>query len=147
MGNLEIFNQKRMGRCSDIARQIVEKWVPTRIVQYVARATQKLDGMTIDDLRTQYFAVGADADRATEVPFLDMLVIFSLAHQQMEAIANSPDKDHVRMEIAVTTDWPDEDAVRLLSRLQIETPFDEGKFLRLEEKRQSDSDEEDDPQT
>lgn len=147
MGTAETFNQNRMNRCAGIAKQIINKTIKAQEVRYVARATQKVGGMTLDELRMQYFGVGPDRNNLVDVPFIDMLVIFSIVMQQLEDHSKSRGKKEFTSSMQVTTDWPDEAAARLLSQIVIQTPFDEGKVLRVEEVSQDEAAEEDDPQT
>ena len=110
----------------------MDNWHKTNAFTYTVRATDPIEGITFDELRKRYFAIGIGED-LTEIPFIDMLVVFSMIEQEAKAIKNRPDKKAKRGEIKyqVTTDYSDEDAARLLSAIQIETPFDTGKYLRI----------------
>jgi len=130
MATSEVFNQKRMDRCLNIQQAIMDRWRKSDGFRYIARATQSLDGMTLDDLRKQYFAVGCDENDLVEIPFLDMLVIFDLIRQTFVGLKNRTDES-ATLKLQVTTDFSDRDAVILLSSIEIETPFDTGKYLRL----------------
>jgi hypothetical protein len=144
----EIFNQSRMDRCAKIQRAIMEDWRKTNSFNYTVRATQSVYGISLDELRTHYFSVGV-GDDLTELPFTDMLVVFSMIEQECAALTNRPNKPETDFTIRymVTTDWPDEEAVRLRSRMRIETPFDTGKCLRIEATPQPPLGSEDGPQT
>jgi hypothetical protein len=50
-------------------------WQKSSAFQYVARATQPIEGMPVEDLRKQYFLVGI-GDQLSEIPFIDMLVVY-----------------------------------------------------------------------
>ena len=64
----EIFSQWRMERCAGIQRAILENWQKSTGSPYTVRATESVAGLTLTELRLQYFAVGA-ADHLTEIPF------------------------------------------------------------------------------
>ncbi len=128
----ETFNQQRMDRCMAIAHALLENWRKTNSFTYTVRATQALHGLTLDDLRTHYFAVGV-GDNLTDLPFTDLLVVFSIIQQETVAVRNRPDKIAKKFQVSyqITTNWPDEEAARLLSQIRIETPFDPKPYLRL----------------
>lgn len=148
----ETFNQRRMERCLKIANAIVDNWQRTNSFTYTVRATQPIEGVGLDELRTHYFAVGV-GDNLTELPFTDLLVVFSMIEQQTAALRDAlkkrpnKSKKDFRIRYKVTTDWPDEEAIRLLSQIQIQMPDGTGRLLRFEEKRHPPPDSEDDPQT
>src|SRR5581483_11270938 len=123
----ETFNQKRMDRCLRIATAITENWRKTNSFTYTVRATQAVHGLSLDDLRTHYFAVVVGGD-LTDLPFVDLLVVFSIIEQEAAALRTRTDKTakNFKLSFQITTDWPDEEAVRLLSRIRIETPHDPG---------------------
>ena len=85
METREIFNQSRMERCAAIQRAILENWQKTTGLPYTVRATDKVAGLSLPELRLQYFAVGAGED-LTEIPFHDMLVVFVLLEQTTAAM-------------------------------------------------------------
>ena len=47
MSTREIFNQARIDRCLEIERSIMYAWQKSNAFQYVARATQPIEGMPI----------------------------------------------------------------------------------------------------
>ena len=129
----EAFNQARMDRCSRIQQLILENWQRTRVLEYVVRATESVADLSLAELRLQYFSVGVGSD-LTDLPFTDLLVVFSMIAQTAAAmrakVANNERDGTFRL--SITTDFSDTDAVRLLSQLKIETPFDEAAFLKIE---------------
>lgn len=122
-----------MNRCSRIHQLILENWQRTRALEYVVRATESVAGMSISELRLQYFAVGVGSE-LTDVPFTDLLVVFSMISQTVAAmrakVANN--ETDGRFRFAITTDFSDADVVTLLSQIKIETPFDVDIFLKIE---------------
>lgn len=75
-------NDHRMERCFRIKEAIMERR-RTKSFIFVVRATERLSGLNGADLSKQYFSVGV-GDNLTEVPFLDVLVIFSIVKQTVE---------------------------------------------------------------
>ncbi len=127
----ERFSEKRFQKCMDIRTAIMKNWETTNSLSYIVRATDSVHGISLDELRKRYFAVGVN-DNLTEIPFIDLLVVFSMIEQELEAIrerekSSGPSK----IKYQVSTHWPDEEAVQILSNVVIETPFDEGKNLRI----------------
>ena len=67
-----------------------------------------------------------------------MLVVFSMIEQQCVAVErrkNDPNAKTERdftIQYEISTGFSDEEAVRLLSGIRIETPFDQGQFLRIQ---------------
>ena len=137
MDKSEIFSESRMDRCSQIQRSIIDSWQRTNSFSYIVRATESLEGMDLDDLRKQYFSVGVE-DQLQDIPFHDMLVVFSMIEQELAALeeyrqqSGGKPEPHFRIEYQISTDFPDEEAVRFLSGIRIETPFDRGKLLRIQ---------------
>lgn len=154
----EIFNQDRMNRCLKIQREIMENWVRTNRFDYTVRATQSVDGLTLDGLNNHYFTVGV-GDKLQDVPFLDLLIIFELIRQQnlrkQEVDAKTkwlkskgkPVPKRMTRQLAIKTQFSDEEVAGLLAGLRIETPFDKSKLLRVVAVRQEDPGATDDPQT
>jgi len=133
MDDSEVFNQKRMDRCAVIQQSIMTNWQRTNSFTYTCRATDSVHGLSLGELRTRYFAVGVE-DEVTEIPFHDMLVVFSMIDQECKALKNRVDKTATDFQIhyEITTHFPDPEAARLLSEIRIETPFDPGKVLRMQ---------------
>lgn len=129
----ESFNQARMNRCSSIHQSILENWQRTTVLDYTVRTTEPVEGLSLAELRRQYFSVGVGAD-LTDLPFTDMLVVFSMIAQAIAAlkakVAAQERKGTIRF--SITTDFSDDDALALLSQMRIETPFDTTKFLNIE---------------
>lgn len=138
----EVFSQARMNRCMKIYRLIADNWLKKTRCEYVLKATEPVHNLSLDELRTKYFEVGIEGD-TQQVPLIDVLVTFSMleqeaiARRELKESGKKPSKFSVNME--VTTDWPDDAAVRLLSQLSISTPFDPGEFLHIVEKKKPDS--------
>lgn len=124
MGTREIFNQQRMERCAAIQRAILENWQKTSTSPYTVRATESVAGLSLAELRLQYFAVGAGEELA-EIPFHDMLVVFVMIEQTTAAMRKL-DRNATAgtIEFKISTVFPDEEALRLLAKIRIETPFD-----------------------
>lgn len=126
----EIFSQWRMERCAGIQRAILENWQKSTGSPYTVRATESVAGLTLTELRLQYFAVGA-ADHLTEIPFHDMLVVFVMLEQTTAAMRkldkNAPAST---IEFKFNTVFPDDEVRRLLSKIRIETPFDSEPHFR-----------------
>jgi hypothetical protein len=138
----EVFSQARMNRCMKIYRLIADNWRVKNRFEYVVKATEAVHKLSLNELRTKYFEVGIEGE-TQQVPLIDVLVIFSMIEQEsiamreLEESGKKPSKFSVNLE--VTTDWPDDAAVRLLSQLSISTPFDPGEFLRIVAKKKPDS--------
>src|SRR4051794_37238807 len=81
----EEFNQARMNRCSRIHQLIVENWLRTKSLDYVVRAREPVAGLVLSELRLQYFSVGVGED-LTDIPFTDLLVVFSMIAQTAAAM-------------------------------------------------------------
>ena len=129
----EEFSQGRMNRCSRIHQLILENWQRTKVLEYVVRAREPIAGLSVSELRLQYFSVGVGND-LTDLPFTDMLVVFSMIAQTaaiMRARVANNERDG-RFRLSINTDFSDAEAVRLLSQMKIETPFDTHEFLKLE---------------
>ena len=137
MSTSEIFSQDRMNRCAEIQHAIMTNWQQTNSFNYVVRATESVAGIELSELRKHYFTVGV-GDNLRDIPFHDMLVVFSTIEQQCAALEkrkndpNAKNEQEFTIKYQISTDFPDEEAARLLSGIQIETPFDDGKFLRIQ---------------
>ncbi|MES1213488.1 MAG: hypothetical protein ABUL64_02790 [Singulisphaera sp.] len=137
MSDVEIFSKARMDRCATIHRTIMENWRATDSFAYVVRATDSVSGISLNELRTRYFAVGV-GEFVWEVPFHDMLVVFSMIEQECKELkkwhersaSDRPENFTIRYEIS--TSFPDNEVVRLLRGVRVETPFDAHKFLRIQ---------------
>jgi len=84
------------------------------------------------------------------MPFADMLVVFSVLEQEHMALQQrrgAPVGKEFTLSLKISTDFPDEEAARLLSGIRIETPFDKGKLLRLQAAERPLDEAGDDPQT
>ncbi len=132
MSDGEHFNQKRMDKCMKVAGVIIDNFLATKNFTYTIRATHATNGLSLGDLRKQYFSVGVGND-LTELPFVDTLVVFSFVEQQVQGLlAQSPKTGaNFKVQVRITTLWPDEEAAKLISRMRIETPFDPYRFLQV----------------
>src|SRR5688500_10668331 len=128
----ETFSPQRMQRCADIAHKIIAHWEATNTFTYVVRATDSVDGIDLAELRKRNFAVGVGDDLAV-VPLSDVLVIISIIEKQAAAMkaVKVPPLTSLSIPVQVASDFSDEEAVRLLSQIRIETPFDKGPVLRF----------------
>ncbi len=63
----------------------MDAWRINNSFQYIVRATESVDGLALADLRKHYFAVGI-GNHLTEIPFHDMLVVFSMIEQEVAAL-------------------------------------------------------------
>ncbi len=132
--NSEVFSKDRMRRCTEIQRRIMDAWQATNSLRYVVRATEPVVGLELSDLRNQYFAVGTEGN-VTEIPFHDMLVVFSLIEQEAAALKardRTPGETEFKVSFRISTSFTDEEAARMLSWIRIESPHDGGGFLRVE---------------
>ena len=131
----EIFSQWRMERCARIQRAILDNWQksassPSVISPYTVRATDRLAGLSLSELRLQYFAVGA-GDELTDLPFHDMLVVFVMLEQTTAAMRRlDRNTSDGTIEFRFDTVFPDQEVLRLLSKIRIETPFDPDPYLK-----------------
>ena len=127
---VEEFNQSRMNRCVRIQQAILENWQRTTVFSYVVRATESIAGLSLDELRLQYFTVGV-GDDLTDLPFTDTLVVFSMLSQSIAALKArvAAKEKEGRIRLSITTNFPDEVDTEMLSQMKIQTPFDEAKFL------------------
>lgn len=124
---MEIFNQQRMDRCMEIARLIVDSFQQTNTIDYIVRTNKDLNGMSVLDLRGEYFTIEVGQE-LYEVPFTDLLVIVSIIEERGKAMrahldGNKPSGD---LTFEITEDWPDEEAACLFSRILIRAPGHEG---------------------
>lgn len=137
MSTSETFSQDRMDRCAEIQHSIMTNWQKTNSFTYVVRATESVAGIDLAELRKHYFTVGV-GDNLRDIPFHDMLVVFSLIEQQCAAMEkhkndpNAKNKKEFTIKYTISTAFHNKEAVRLLSGIQIETPFDDRKFLRIQ---------------
>lgn len=124
----------------------MDNWRQTKKFAYIVRVTESIDGESLAELRKKYFTVGI-AGRTEDIPFLDLLVVFSLIEQEY-AVLRDPryqSKKNFKVNYQVITDWPDEQAVRLLSGIQIQT-HEQDRFLRIVATGKPTVDTPDDPQ-
>jgi hypothetical protein len=128
----DIFTQERMQRCADIAMKILFNWQRTNSLAYTVRATDSVAGISLPELRKRTFSVGV-GDDLTDLPLNDVLAVFSILQKQYAALkqhTNAP-PGNFTISVQMSGDWSDEEAAQLLSQLQIETPFDADKHLRI----------------
>jgi hypothetical protein len=131
MNTFEVFNQQRIDRCLRIQRLIMDNWRKTNSFQYVVRVTDSVEGASLSELRKKYFTVGVPGT-TEDIPFIDLLVIFSLIEQEHAVMKDPQYRNQKKFSVnyKVTTDWPDDEAVRLLAGIQIQT-HNRDKFLRI----------------
>lgn len=133
---VETFNPEIAHRCVTIAMEIFNNWRKTSKLDYIARATAPIHGIQLTDLKSHYFTVGV-GEKTTDVPFVDMLAIFTFIAEQNEALRKKmtePSAKHgkgFKPTIQVTSVFSDDDAVALLSTMRIETPHDPHPVLRV----------------
>lgn len=139
----EIFSQQRMDRCVKIEQAIMANWQKTKSLAYTVRCTDSVEGISLGEFRKRYFTVGVGT-ALTDIPFIDLLVVFSLLEQQVADLkaemARQKKKGARNKEFSVrsriSTSYTDEEAVRILSQIRIETPHDKTKYLRIVEKQE-----------
>ena len=85
MSDTEVFSQDRMNRCAEIQRAIMTNWLETNSFDYVVRATERVSGIDLSELRKHYFSVGIGND-VRDIPFHDMLVVFSTIEHECAAL-------------------------------------------------------------
>lgn len=128
----EIFSQKRMDRCADIFLEIQNATVRSGKWDYSFKATGPVSGLTFDEFRKQYLLVGT-TKKQREIPLLDAIVVWSMIkqeHKRAMMLRKRPQED-----FKVKTSWTDDELAVVLSEMQIATPFDDGKVLRIAVKK------------
>lgn len=119
--------------CGDIAQKIIFNWQQTGSLSYVLRATDSVHGLQLAELRQRRFLLGLTEQDLVELPVNDVLMVFALVEGQVQALAhfqgNLPPS--FRTSVPAGEDLSEEQASRILAQLRIETPHDEGKFLRV----------------
>ncbi len=130
----EVFNQKRIDRCTEIQRSIMDNWQKTNSFFYIVRATDSVEGCTLDELRKKYFAVGISEDNLQEIPFTDLLVIFLMIIQENAELEKRKGKNEKEFKISyhITTEFTDSQAIQVLSDVVIQTPFDACETLSIQ---------------
>jgi hypothetical protein len=119
MDTTEGFDQKRLERCIEIHKAIWENWQKTRHLAYTVRATQRLKGLSLDELQKQPFVVGV-GEKLEEIPFFDMLMVLSM----IEQTGNALDRKSGELNMSYPRSFTDAEAARLLLAFPIETPLD-----------------------
>jgi hypothetical protein len=124
-------DQQRMERCAAIASKVIANWEATNNFQYTLRATDSIAGLDLTELRKRTFKLGAGED-LTEVSLSDVLTVFALLEQQGAAIQQlrSQPQGNYTVTVQVPPEFSDVEAVRILSQLRIETPFDSGEVTQ-----------------
>jgi hypothetical protein len=109
----------------------MDNWRKTNSLQYIVRVIDSVDIASLGELRKKYFTVGIPGN-TEDIPFIDLLVVFSLIEQESAAMKDPQyrNKKNFTVNYQVTTDWPDEQAVRLLSGMQVQS-HEKDKFLRI----------------
>jgi hypothetical protein len=117
MDTKDIFDQKRLERCIAIHQAIWKNWQETRHLAYTVRATQRLKGLSLEELQKQAFAVGL-GDKLEEIPFFDMLMVLSMIEQTCLALESKSGVVNMNYPRSFT----DAEAARLILGFKIETP-------------------------
>ena len=129
MSTSEVFNHKRMERSIGIAKLIVNNCMKEKTYgAYAIYATESVANDSFDELRKRYFSIGIPWDM-TEIPFMDLLVVLSIVDQLFTQ--NKAGIVAVDAKLERISHFSVEEAVRLLSSFNIETPFDDGTYLRF----------------
>ena len=126
----ESFSQSRMDRCIRIQQEILSNWQKTTVLDCTIRATESIAGLSLSDMRRQYFSIGVGSE-LTDLPFTDVLVVYSMIVQAVAALKAkvASNEKAGRIQFRITTDFSDSDAAAMLSQMKIETPFDDAPFL------------------
>ena len=126
----EIFSQLRIDRCARIFNSMVANWQRTGRFEYTVRLKcPSRKGTNIARLRKEYFSVGV-GDDLTDVPFTDLLVIFSIIEQQAAAIDMMRASGRtVPVQLCIETEFTDDEAIRLLSGIAFTAS--NGRLFRL----------------
>src|SRR4051794_24100631 len=72
----ELFNQKRMDKCAETFRQILNHWLAHSFECRIV-ADEPLEGKTLDELGKMYLSVGV-GENLTELPLLDTLIVIQM---------------------------------------------------------------------
>ncbi len=110
----EIFSEARAQRCIHVFTQIFNHWRTTQSFEPRVIADESPEGKTLDQLRTMYFAVGV-GEQLTDLPFLDMLIVFDLIKQ---AETKRQIDDTQPTDFRISTEWTKTKAFGMLSDIQ-----------------------------
>lgn len=125
-------NQQRMEVCAAIASKLLANLEATQQPSYTLRATAPIGGQSLGDLWQHRFLLGLGED-LQEVSLNDVLTVFSLLEQQGAAVRELQNRPAgaYSVSVQVASDFSDAEALRILSQLRIETPFDEGEVVQF----------------
>ena len=115
----DVFDQTRLERCIQIHKAILQHWMETKQLAYTVRATQRLKGLSLEELQKQKFAVGV-GQKIEEIPFFDMLMVLSM----IEQTGNALDSKRGELTMHYPRSFTDAEAARLILGFKIETPHD-----------------------
>jgi hypothetical protein len=118
MAAADVFDQKRLERCIAIHQTIMQSWQDTGQLTYTVRATQRLAGLSLDELQKQTFAVGV-GEKLQEIPFFDMLMVLSMLEQTSSALQSKSGE----LKMIYPRSFSDAEAARLISAIHLETPM------------------------
>lgn len=125
-------DQERMERCAAIASKILGNFEATKNPDYTLRAMDPIGGLELRELRQRKFQLGAGED-LHQVSLDEVLTVFSILEQQGAAVRqlqSQPAGDY-SVSVQVPGEFSDVEALRILSQLRIETPFDSGDAVQL----------------
>lgn len=125
-------NQQRLEVCAAIASKLLANLEATQLPGYTLRATAPIGGQSLGDLWQHRFLLGLGED-LQEVTLNDVLTVFSLLEQQSAAareLQTRPAGEY-SVSVQVPSEFTNAEALRILSQLRIETPFDEGEVVQF----------------
>ena len=117
MATEDIFDQKRLDRCIAIHQAICKNWQETRYLDYTIRATERLTGLSHEELQKQKFAVGV-GENLEVIPFFDLLMVLSMIEQTGKAL----DSKQGVLNMNYPRSFTDAEAARLILGFKIEAP-------------------------
>jgi hypothetical protein len=129
----DIMSPERLQRCGEIAQKVIFNWQRTNSLTYVLRATDAVHGLALAELRARRFLLGLTEQDLVELPLNDVLMVFALVEGQVQAFRQFQGRLPPSFQTSVPAGaaMSEEQAARILAQLRVETPHDEGKFLRV----------------
>jgi len=115
----EIFNKRRMDRCLDVALRIIDNWRKTNSYSYRVVSREPIEGKTLDELKKLYFAVGV-AGHLTDIPFLDMLIVFDFIAKETAARLEHRGETEFKTSVQLKTEFSEGEAFALLKQITIQ---------------------------
>jgi len=116
----EVYNERRMRKCGAIQQKVMENWRKSNRFEFVVRATEPILGKSIDELRQMYFSVGV-RDDVTDVPFIDVLTIFTMIVQLVSQIKEKRGQRLFTATLKIKTAFTHDEAFAILKQLQVST--------------------------